>query len=284
MTTNRSRNLFGRVIDVQFLPAGGGSGLRYRFRDTTGLGISFEVKRKQAGRANKAVITIDNLAPATVGFIESGDVLVTLSAGYKSNARLLFTGSIAARSLVTTFQGNTRETRIEASASAVQIELSRFDASFEEGATVGLVLRSIADAMGLGRGNLEELPDIDLKQYGAGAVFTGPARDALDEVTAQIGVTWSVQDGALQFLASDEPSARQAVLLNTGSGLVGEPKRVKGGVEGVSLLQPEIIPGGIVKIEARALSGFYKVTEVKHAGTYRGGDFLTTFKGKEIGS
>lgn len=280
--TNVARRLSGRVIDLRFLPAEGGNGLQYRFEDTGGFQISFEVERKQAGRANKAVITINNLAPKTIGFVESGDVLVSLLAGYRANARLLFTGTIAARSLVTTFAGSTKETRIEASASAVQIELSRFDRSFEEGSTAGLVLRSIADAMELGRGNLEEVPNIDLITYGTGAVFTGPARDALDEVTAQLGLSWSVQDGALQFLTGDGVTARQAVLLNPASGLIGEPKRVKGGVEGVSLLQPDIVPGGVVKIESRAFDGFYKVTEVKHAGTYRGGDFLTTFKGKEI--
>lgn len=282
--TDPSRVIFNRVIDLRFTPRGGGQQIRYRFEGGRGLNIGFEVERKQRGRSNKAVITVQNLSPRIVGLIESGDYLVTLLAGYRTNAHLIFTGEIAPRSLVTERSGNTTTTRIEASASGAEIELTRFDRGFDEGVTVGLVLRSIVAEMGVGAGNLESLPGIDSITYATGASFYGPARTALDQVTARLGVTWSVQDGALQFLTDDQPLEEQAVLLSPGSGLIGAPKRVKGGVEGAAFMQRGIKPGLLVKIESETINAFYKLTETKDSGSYRTAAFRTEFKGKEIAS
>jgi len=64
--------------------------------------------------------------------------------------------------------------------------------------------------------------------------------------------------------------------------LIGAPQRQKNGLELVSLLRPEIKPGRLVKVQSRGIDGFYKCTQVTHAGDFRGNDWYTSINARQI--
>ncbi len=248
------------------------------------LQLTFNITKKASRSGNKAEFTLTNLSPASVGFLEQEGLALTFEAGYGGSNALLFSGSISTQGVATTLESTDRVTTIEAGDGELVIQQTRFDRAFGEGATIGEVLRAVASDMGVGVGNLGDFPDAAITTYGTGFVYFGYARDALDEITAQLGAGWSVQGGVLQFLRPGEATKTLAPLVTPSTGLVGSPQREKKGLSAVSLLNAAIQPGGPVVLESTDFSGQYKVTEVEHRGDYRGGEWSTAFKAKELAS
>lgn len=274
--------LFGRTYDLvvgrpgetgrQWIGASGGLDLQ----------LTFAITKKATRSGNKAEFTITNLSPASIGFLEQEGLALQFSAGYQGSNSLLFSGSISTQGVTTTLESTDRVTTIEAGDGELVIQQTRFDRAFNEGATIAEVLRGVAFDMGVGVGNLADFPEAEQTTYGTGFVYFGYARDALDEVTAQLGAGWSVQNGVLQFLRPGEATKTLAPVVSPSSGLIGSPQREKKGLSAVSLLNAAIQPGGPVVMESRDFNGQYKVTEVEHRGDYRGSEWNTAFKAKEL--
>ncbi|MNX82925.1 hypothetical protein D3C86_1146680 [compost metagenome] len=49
-----------------------------------------------------------------------------------------------------------------------------------------------------------------------------------------------------------------------------------------ALLNPQIIPGSVVKIESRLISGYFKVTSCRYSGSFRNGTWTVDAYGTEI--
>lgn len=270
--------LFGRIYELRFGQPGQ-PGRAYIGNSEGGLELSFEVTKTARRSANKCKLTIYNLADAAIGALEETGTVIQLLAGYESNAAVIFSGSVARRGVVTEQDGHTRTTTVDAGDGELELQRGRSDLSLAPGSTTTDALNALAGALGVGRGNIDDLP---AKELLGGYVHTGQARDALTEICRDIGRSWSIQNGELVILSPNEVRAGEvAVLLSQSSGLVGVPKRTKEGVELTSLLQPRLIPGGLVQVESRALQGAYKIIEVQHAGGFRQGDWYSNIKAKE---
>ncbi|MNL75469.1 hypothetical protein D3C87_2012800 [compost metagenome] len=57
-----------------------------------------------------------------------------------------------------------------------------------------------------------------------------------------------------------------------------DDKAKKAGVQVKILLNPEIVPGSIVKIEDENFNGFYKVSSLRSYGEWRGNDWYTDLR------
>lgn len=269
-----SRRLLNRYIEVRAgLP--GQPGLAW----SNGLQMTFEVTKTARRGSNKATIKIWNLSDASVGHLEQTGTVVDLIAGYDENFALLFSGDVAKRGVTTTREGKDRITTIEAGNKENALREARSDFSLAPDSGTDDVIRRVADKMGVGVGNVSDLVH---RKYLTGFVHSGLARDVLDRVSDDLGVRWSIQNGQLQFLGLNETTKDTAVLLTPRTGLIGAPGRTKDGLEAVSLMNPEIFPGRLVKVESETIKAFYKVTEVTHTGDYRGGDWFTKTKGKKV--
>ncbi len=274
--------LFDRTYDL-VVGRPGETGRRW-IGETGGrsLQLTFAITKKATRSGNKAEFTITNLAPASIGFLEQEGLALQFSAGYQGGNSLLFSGSISTQGVSTTHETTDGVTTIEAGDGELVIQQTRFDRAFNEGATIAEVLRAAALDMGVGVGNLADFPEAEQITYGTGFVYFGYARDALDEITAQLGAGWSIQGGVLQFLRPGEATKTLAPLVSPSSGMVGSPQREKKGLSAVSLLNAAIQPGGPVVIRSRDFNGQYKVTKVEHRGSYREGEWNTAFKAKEL--
>ena len=118
----------------------------------------------------------------------------------------------------------------------------------------------------------------------AGLTLSGDGKAILDGLAEKQGLEWSIQDNTLQVLAKDGHNGRQAVLLSPATGLVGSPiaREVEGGqgVEFKALIQPKLIPGGLVQIQSRHVSGTFKLRSTAFAGDTHGNDWYA--KGKAV--
>jgi hypothetical protein len=102
-----------------------------------------------------------------------------------------------------------------------------------------------------------------------------------------MGYSWSIQDGKFQLLGPEETLGDQAFLLTTATGLVGIPEAGEDGlVKARSLLQPEILPGKLVELQAESLdavNGAYRVEKATFIGDTWGNDWYVDIEGKPIG-
>jgi hypothetical protein len=127
-------------------------------------------------------------------------------------------------------------------------------------------------------------------------------KDVLNQLGQQHSFQWSIQNGVLQYTELDaKPPVfpDQAILITKRSGLIGSPTLTYVGVEAKALLNPEIKPGAIVKIEAQAPNinvgnlqfqpvlrelgdGYFFVQKAVHTGDTRGNDWYTDITGRAL--
>lgn len=276
--------LEGELKDrVYALTAGvpGGKGLRWEGKDGDGLEIEFTVTRSRKRSANKCEIKIHNLSNTSIGVLESPGCGVSLLAGYKSNVAVIFTGQIAKGGVSTERVGAGIVTTIEAGDGEFALASVSAGISLDEGATYQAAIDQCIQDMGIGRGNIDLHATAMQRVFAGGFCDVGPTRSILTRLLADLGIAWSIQDGALQALAPGQPNADRAVLLASDSGMVDTPKKIKNGCEAKSLLQPRLKPGTTVVVQANEFSGTYTVSEVTHSGSYRGTEWYTDIKTRD---
>lgn len=277
--------LFGRVWQLT-VGVPGRTGLRWEGRvedgrpSVEGLMMEFSVTKSRKRSSNKAEITLYNIAPTSIGVLESPGCEVRLVAGYAEASGLVFEGQIAKRGVTVSPERPQLKVKIEAGDGESALARVSAGISLDVGARYRDAIRACCTDMGIASGNIEDIPGID-RQFAGGFVGVGPTRDILTGLMRDLGCEYSVQNGALQGLAPRAARRESAVLLNATSGLIGSPSKSKDGIEAKSLLQPRILPGSLIQIESIQVNGIYVASEVTHAGSTRGGDWATSIKGKE---
>lgn len=277
--------LFGRVWQLT-VGVPGRAGLRWEGRvvdgqpSVEGLSMDFSVTKSRKRSSNKAEISLWNVAPDSLGVLQSPGCEVRLVAGYAEASGLVFEGQIAKRGV--TIEWARPQLKVKIEAGDGESALSRVSAgiSLDAGASFRDAVRACCLDMGIATGNLDDVAGID-RQFAGGFVAVGPTRDILTRLLRDVGCEYSIQNGALQALAPRAARRETAVLLNETSGLVGTPSKTKDGIEAKSLLQPRILPGSLVQVESIEVEGIYVVSEVTHSGSTRGGEWYSGMTAKE---
>jgi hypothetical protein len=168
-----------------------------------------------------------------------------------------------------------------------------------EGKTVKDVIQAI----------IQDIPEVTrqemngqaiLRQVVDGYPLTGTPKQNLDKLSKEYNLEWQIDSGVLYVSDIDgsfSDNRDNVPLIGQMSGLIERPefinpdsKRIKvagdkdkGKVPAKNktlrmkiLLNPTIIAGSIVKLDFEDLTGYYKVTEVKHEGEYRGNTWYST--------
>lgn len=249
------------------------------------LRMSFKVTKTLTKDPNKALIKIFNLASATRSAMKKKGAAVVLSAGYESNAAVIFSGDSRLTDHVK--EGTDWVTTIECGDGERAYQFQRVSESFKPGTPIADVIRHCAKSLGINVGNLEEeLARGDfrggLTQFAHGYAVHGKASAELDKLMRTAGLSWSVQNGALQVLRGGAPATGSAILLTPETGLVGSPdfgtwdkKKNAAPIRVKSLLQPTIRCGGRVEIRASNIKGQFRVDKISHEGDTRGGNWYT---------
>jgi hypothetical protein len=138
------------------------------------------------------------------------------------------------------------------------------------------VIADVARSIGVGDGNLAKaLANVALlsgaTSFAQGTVVAGESMRELEGLLRSCGLTYSIQDGTLQFLTAGKALDGTAILLNSDTGLVGVPaidhKKV---LSFQTLMIPDLFPGRKVKLDAEEIKGYFVVQKAKYQGESRG--------------
>jgi hypothetical protein len=257
-----------------------------------GLRCKFQVKKSLEQTPNQCVLTVYNISQDRRASLEQKHVRVLLEAGYEDTVRQIYSGD--ARIVHSTQQGPDWVTEFRCGDGERAYTRATFSETYAPGATVEQVVRAAAAAMGIDPGNavekvLSTRGPGSLDQYVYGYAFHGKASDALSEIAKSLGLTWSIQDGRLQFLRSTEAAGGEVIVISKDSGLVdsptfstpkegeGEPRlTVK------SMLQPSLRCGGVVEVRSRFVSGQFKIHALTHDGDTHAGPWYSTIEAEAV--
>lgn len=268
------------------------------------LQCDFEIKKSLRPEPNACKLTVYNLSPEHRAALEAmnlydpkkvkgqkrakkppakkvqgprapkvGRIRVEIEAGYETTGlSLLFRGDL--RRGISTHDGKTWKTSIEGEDGGRSVLSSRINESFPPGTSRATVVQALASALGVGLGNIRDvLPELSYS-YTHGTVCTGQASEELKGVLRSSSITYSIQNGVLQFLPAGQGLERSAIVLSPTTGLVGSPRLdSSGAVLATALLVPDIAPGQYVVLDCKRHSGQYKIMSVTHKCSTSGDDW-----------
>ncbi len=274
--------------------------------DISELDIEFEVEKDLTAEPNKCTLKVYNLRPEVRGALEqqniydpktrgnkdaqkakqvqSGRIRVEIEAGYKSTSRaLIFRGDLR-RAISSPDSDKSWVTSIEGEDGGRTVTSSRVTESFPAGTTKLAVVKRLLEALGLGNGNLLEAEaTLASAVYSHGTVLDGPAARELAGVLRSAKLTYSIQDGAIQFLNVGKGLNRRAVLLDYASGLVGSPERDTSGlVKVTSLMNPDLFVGCYVFLDSNDLKGSFLIQKITYTGNTAGDDWYARLELKPV--
>jgi len=267
--------LFGRSWEIVVgTPAQG-------YLDLSDLAISFEVKKSLRPEPNTCEMVISNLAPATRKAITTPKALdVRILAGYGGQNALVYRGQV--RTLAPgEVEGADINTQLSSGDGEKTQQTVRLNVPVGPGMKSGDVLNAIANALGVGIGNLanfvSKLNASGAAIYPRPTAITGYGWNRLLDLCRAANLEVSIQDGALLFLDLGQPLQTMPYVLGSDSGLIGSPKRDNDGrVTIETLMLPQIRCGQSVQIQSRNVTATMRVAEQTIKGDTWGDDWGMT--------
>ena len=271
---------FGRKYQLQIF-----NNLEQVVFSTEKLRINFEIKKGLASTPNQGKITVYNLSETTREQLRGDSEKVVLFAGYEELYNQIFTGNI--KTITSTRKGPEIETVFVSGDGDKGQKFGSASLSAVAGTPLAEAISKIAASMpGVETGQLNGLDGKILG--GRGVSFTGSSKILLDALGRAYDFTWSIQDGALETVASGAGAVGAAIgnsatayVLSPETGLIGSPEPGdEGKVKVKSLLNPRIKPGRVIKIDRTLVGrGFYKVDNLTIKGDIEGQDWSIEIEG-----
>ncbi len=269
---------YGRTVFVSVGPRDGGDAKTWA-SDTvqsvasgvpptlvTGLRIGFEVKRDTASEPSQGAVKLYNLSTSSRAWLQAEGLQVRLEGGYGASVRSLFTADIAdvwhektGTDWITTIEGGDGEGGYRD---------GTVNFSGGPGITRRRVFDELARVLGYPLGYVAQIANT---AYRSGVTLWGDARTHLDDLTEELGLRWSIQDGALQVLEEGQSTTEEAFRISAESGLIGRStlRRTDDGKEGIALkvrLNGLIVPGRALVMNDGDVRGTYVAEKVTHKG------------------
>jgi hypothetical protein len=252
--------------------------------------ITFDVSKSadnKRNNGNSAVIEIYNLSDDQIQLLSSDYLEVSFSVGYKSTgAHLLVLGNVTETSTVKS--GNEYVTQLKIGEGYTDLNHQQLAKLVSPGKTVADVLEEIRQQMpGVARGaytgtNLNN-PIV------FGWRLKGSPKEMLQKLCEAQNLEYNINSGVLNVSEENgllSKDTQLAPVLNVNTGLIDLPfhtsdtgrkpkkdKKRRRGVQFKALLNTDIVPGKIVKLESKWITGFYRVNTARFSGDFRGNDW-----------
>lgn len=245
--------------------------------------VAFKVSKDDGSKPNTAEVTISNLNESTRARVEKKGETLVLEAGYGGDNAVVFSGRVRTVDHVKREDG-TWDTVITSGDGEEELRVATVTNSWDAGVSISTVLNALVASLGLQPGNSRDVFATITGNFSNGYTLDGVrSRQKLTDILAMHGFSWSIQDGRVQVVAVNEPTADAAILLNAKTGLIGTPTHITGNkkrrnaIRFQALLQP-FKPGRRVQIESRTVNGLIRLTKVNHDGdTF--GNWVSTCEG-----
>lgn len=279
--------LFGRsyVLEVRMQ---GVKGFKIDSSIKPSLDIDFTVTRTITRDPNTANITVYNLAGKNRSNVETlKNSQVYLYAGYHDKNGLIFKGDTESNNYYDHESLNWK-TIFEADDGGKAIRLDRVNLSFAPGTSLMTVINETAKSMRANIGNtvktaLQGKLFDGGKEFVNGVTVSGNAAKQLSRLTKSAGLEWSIQNDTLQLLEKGKPLPISAVQLDSRTGLVGSPTIGNKGIVTIrSLMNKNIYPGCLIRVNSRNLQGQYKAYKCTYVGQTLGNNWYVDIEGKAV--
>ncbi len=222
--------------------------------DLSELRIKFSIKVSDTQTPNTADIRVYNLATETAQHIKSleNKSRVILQAGYEANFGVIFQGNIKQ---VILGRESATDTFIDIIAGDGDraYNFAVVNATIAKGSTQLDQVNAAVTAMtpkGVTAGHIGDMPTNVLPR---GKSMYGNARNYLRDVAQSTDKTWSIQNEKVTFIPLKSYLPGEAVVLTSGTGMIGTPQQTNTGVNIKCLLNPLIKIGGLVKIDNKSI-------------------------------
>lgn len=217
--------------------------------------VKFTVDKTSEGNANKATIQIFNLSQDTRNFLEGTGLFLMLKAGYQDAMSTICVADILkgkherqGPDVITSLECGDGETAMRDATVSVGLGAGAKNTQVIEQAVAAIT------AFNVSRGFTETIPS---RSYAGGFTYSGPAKELLRTQLKNVGLEFSIQDGELNIFAPGKTDGTIAVEIGPKTGLVGFPTKTPLGVDFVSLLNPSIRPGRLIKIVSKQFYGAF---------------------------
>lgn len=274
--------------------------------DLSQLHFKFLVKRGDIQTPNSIDVRIYNLSTTTENQItssqpESEFSRLILQVGYGDDIGVLFDGTIkqARRG-----RENATDTYLDITAADGDraYNYAIMNTTLAAGSTpndhINAVVKAISpQPYGVTAGYVPQLSPAGLPR---GKVMFGMARDTVRQVAKSQRMNWSIQNSQLQLVPLDSYIAGEAIVLNSGSGMIGIPELTQNGVHVRALINSRFVPGKPVQIDEKSINtakfglglnsavsnqflqqltppadGIYRILYAEHQGDTRGNDWYS---------
>ena len=209
---------------------------------------------------NQAQISIYNLNAKTENEIIQEGYRIIVEAGYQSNYGQIFDGTVIMCNRYKQ-KGTDYILNILALDGSQFINEGYCSFSYAKGQTARQVVNDIANKasnpISLGYAS----PLLDDVKFSKGRAYSGSIKKPLADLCRTINGTWYVDKGQLNIIGySDSADAlpggkEAAVELTPKTGLLGNPQQVNYGVEAKCLLNPKLVPYGMIHIPSQYITG-----------------------------
>jgi hypothetical protein len=259
----------------------------------TGLRTQFRIKKKMVAVPSVAEIVVTNLAEATRHKMRQKGGKVVLTAGYKNNSAVIFSGS--ARTIDHMHTDADWNTVIKSGDGETDYQFGWATISIKGVVPFTTAAMALANATGLGLGNLQQTLSTwqaDFKQWNHGYHYHGPASKGLSQVLGTIGLHWYIENGQIMVLPPNTTTNQQAFYLSQDSGLLGSPEHGSPDQRGIKssivkakcLLIPQLKAGRRVHLKTRSFEGDMLLVQIEHVGDSMGTDWFSHLELRTIGS
>lgn len=232
----------------------------YLVNDTEALDLSnmrmrFQITASDVETPNVARIRVYNLGKETTAKAISEFSSVVLNAGYGSQPGTIFTGTIKQFR-----QGKERNIDRFLDIFAADGDLAHnfgvVNTSLPAGSTQQTQLQTLANAMNVPGGQSISLDPNATKSLTPGGilpqprgkVFLGLARTYMRNLSSTYNARWSIQNGKLTVIPLNGYLPGEAVVINSTTGMIGQPVATEQGIEVVCLLNPQIKIGQRIQL------------------------------------
>ena len=208
------------------------------------LDMSFNCFLSETSEPNTGECVIYNLSETTRNKIsETGRIEVF--AGYDGVYKLISVGDIVTvnnRKPDTDWQ--TQISWGDGIRSYLDVNFRR---SYKEGVGIKDIFADVFKSLGLAVDSItEELDDIT----NGGLSITGKAKDILNKLTKDFGLTWSIQDEEVRVVKAGQPIDNIAIVISPETGLLEFPQVSEKGIDFISQLNPDLRPNKLVDIRS----------------------------------
>lgn len=315
---------FGRKYRlIVGLPLSLGSDFNKQINDTksnayvlTEHHLEFEINKSNDAQANKGYITITNASDDFVNYLQQNadnHLAVMLDAGYEDQGMTtLFMGGVS--HFEDSWDGSliVRKTKLTLGDGELALSVASTARAYKTGTKLNTILNDLLDDLSIPRGRVIPYDDSETLKFSKS--FTGRAGDNLRMLGQATGRTFTVQDNSAYFTKVGYGLKQQVIEISADTGLIGIPtprvmsakqqyeiqkkidktkkeelkakyaRKEDIGLVVESLLNGSLVPELTVYLKSRYITGFYKILEVSHTGSYEsdGADWKTELKLAEV--